>query len=112
MLAGLRICKQLCLTHVHLESDSATAVTWLKGKGCLPWQLLRVKNEMAALLASLTAWQVSHTFREGNQATNLLASWRVTPGLSLLQPDQFDEALQQILDKDAAGVTNIRSIRR
>ncbi|KAK1309582.1 hypothetical protein QJS10_CPA09g01285 [Acorus calamus] len=112
MLAGLRMCFWMGLIHIHLESDSTTAITWLKGKGCLPWQLIRERNEMDVLLASHTACQVSHTFREGNQPTNLLASWQNTPGLTLMRPDQFDEALQLILDKDAAGAISTISISK
>ncbi|KAK1273796.1 hypothetical protein QJS04_geneDACA015179 [Acorus gramineus] len=84
ILAGLRLCQQLSLTHVHFESDSTTTVNWLQGKGCFPWQLLRDKHDMQARLADLSEWKMSHSYREGNQVADFLASWRMSSGMTVL----------------------------
>ncbi|KAK1258561.1 hypothetical protein QJS04_geneDACA022912 [Acorus gramineus] len=70
ILTGLQLCQQLSITHVHFESDSTTAVNWLQGKGCFPWQLLRDKHDMQACLADLFEWKLSHSYREGNQVAD------------------------------------------
>ncbi|KAK1304726.1 hypothetical protein QJS10_CPB11g00595 [Acorus calamus] len=91
------------LSQVQLESDSSTAVIWLQGRRCFPWQLMRDRHEIQFLLSGLSAWQVSHSYRESNQAADLLASLRTTPGETVLQSAQFGEDLKSILAKDAAG---------
>ncbi|KAK1296597.1 hypothetical protein QJS10_CPB15g00836 [Acorus calamus] len=112
ILEGLRICKEHGIHSIHLESDSSTAVAWVQGKPCLPWHILRARNELGTILSSLTQWRVSHVFREGNQAADYLASLRMMLGNTYLLPDQFDGTLQHILAKDASGENYIRSNKR
>ncbi|KAK1309663.1 putative ribonuclease H protein [Acorus calamus] len=112
ILAGLRLCQQMGLSQVQLESDSSTAVIWLQGRGCFPWQLMRDRHEIQFLLSGLSAWQVSHSYREGHQAADLLASLQTIPGETFLQPAQFGEDLKSILAKDAAGKTFTRLVAK
>ncbi|KAK1267561.1 hypothetical protein QJS04_geneDACA002667 [Acorus gramineus] len=102
----------MSLSQVQLESDSSTAVIWLQGRGCFPWQLMRDRHEIQFLLSELSAWQVSHSYHEGNQAANLLASLRTTPGETVLQPAQFEEDLQSILVNDVAGQAFTRLVAK
>ncbi|KAK1260323.1 hypothetical protein QJS04_geneDACA013345 [Acorus gramineus] len=82
ILHGLKMALSLGVPRVHIESDSATAIAWVQGKGCLPWRCFRDRMEILSLLPTFAAWKISHVPREGNQVADHLAAHCDSPGSS------------------------------
>ncbi|KAK1325494.1 hypothetical protein QJS10_CPA01g02289 [Acorus calamus] len=82
ILQGLKLARSLGLQKIHIESDSTTAIAWVQGKGCLPWQAFRDHFAMLSILESFDSWRASHVLCEGNQVVDYLAAWRDFPGIT------------------------------
>ncbi|KAF1890386.1 hypothetical protein Lal_00013640 [Lupinus albus] len=66
---------------IWLESDSATVVNILHGKGFVPWRLMNNWRVCLMRISSMR-FKVSHIFREGNTCADMLAAFGVTSHLA------------------------------
>ncbi|KAK1295953.1 hypothetical protein QJS10_CPB15g01363 [Acorus calamus] len=92
-----------------IESDSKTAISWIKGKGNRPWSSIRILRSILRGLDYLLDWKVSHILREGNEPADILASFRSARGESIILPSAVWPELGSALALDQSGVPYTRT---
>ncbi|KAK1310312.1 hypothetical protein QJS10_CPA08g00962 [Acorus calamus] len=109
LVEGLSLCSSLITPRIWLETDSTTVVAWIQGKGHVPWTAFRDLRRFHCLTSSLCEWKVSHTYREGNKAADLLAAHQSLMGFTIYEPPLFWEELQLVLKEDKEGKVQLRT---
>ncbi|KAK1300408.1 hypothetical protein QJS10_CPB13g01120 [Acorus calamus] len=106
-LKGIQTSLLLSIQHgyncVWFESDSTTAIAWMKGRGRQPWTALRLLRKISQGILCLEEWKITHIFREGNSQADILASTRRTMGEHLISPLQVWQELEVAINSDKAG---------
>lgn len=107
---GVKLCNMTQVQKLWIESDSTTALAWLKGRGTIPWTAIRSLRTTHNFLNQLEDWRATHIHREGNSPADILAAYQSMRGETIYHPHQLwneiDEALE--LDRQAKGIIHIR----
>ncbi|KAK1287415.1 hypothetical protein QJS10_CPB19g00634 [Acorus calamus] len=98
--AGLFLSIRHGFNRVWFESDSTTAIAWMKGRGRVPWTAIRLLRKISHGLRSLEEWKITHIFREGNSPADILAATRQTIGEHLITPHQVWQELAEAIESD------------
>jgi ribonuclease HI len=108
LLDGLRMCRDLGIRDIIVETDSNIVVQWLHKDTCSLWWLWEFWEEILELTRLLNA-QVQHVFREANMAADLLAK-NGSSGVSfdLSFGDKVPALLKGILHTDSLEIPYLR----
>ncbi|KAK1295842.1 hypothetical protein QJS10_CPB15g00882 [Acorus calamus] len=106
---GIWLSSQIGASKLWIESDSTTALGWIKGKGSRPWNSIRSLRNIDYGLGALEIWEATHIQREGNCPADLLASYSSEHGEFLIQPAEIWQELRDALHQDASGTIYLRS---
>ncbi|KAK1258042.1 hypothetical protein QJS04_geneDACA021819 [Acorus gramineus] len=108
LVPGVQLVINYKAARVWSECDSTTVVAWVSGRGCPPWTALRDLCNLQILVTSLLQWRITHTYREGNKAVDLLAAYQSPMGDSIFPPTPLGEDLQLIIQNDRMGKEYVR----
>ncbi|XP_077228456.1 uncharacterized protein LOC143861414 [Tasmannia lanceolata] len=73
LLRGIQLAARHHFPHVWLESDSSSAVNMINGNSQCTWKAIPTLAIIKKTLLNFNAWRISHIWREGNAAADLLS---------------------------------------
>lgn len=73
LMQGLRLCQELQMDNVHVESDSMLVVNAILQRKINRWDLEYTFRECNALF--LSSYSITHVYRERNMVADRLADW-------------------------------------
>ncbi|KAK1283528.1 hypothetical protein QJS10_CPB21g00139 [Acorus calamus] len=106
---GIWLAINIGCSKLWIESDSTTALSWIKGKGNRPWSVIRLLRSIRRGLEHLHDWKVSHILREGNAPADILASYRLARGETTILPSCLWPELGSALAQDQSGLPYTRT---
>lgn len=74
LLEGILLVKELNISYIHIEGDSAIIISACIKRNIDNWQIRYLLEQAWTLIDTFTNFTISHVYREGNRVANHLAN--------------------------------------
>lgn len=99
ILQEIKLANECGFKKIQVSSDSLLAMEVIKGKWQCPWRILCL-HQIWHEASFLDEFEMKHTWREANQAADLLTSMATTEEESILEPHEFPNNLNVLSVQD------------
>ncbi|XP_056694911.1 uncharacterized protein [Spinacia oleracea] len=106
---GIKEAIFLQIKNLRIEGDNLLVINTVKGIWATPWKLDTVIKDIKKLLSQhFDSWEISHIYREANQAADWIANvGHLIPNTMYVEPG-INPMLSSIISNDYLGVTHVR----